>query len=72
MVLLCSILLSHLIAYSYTSCGVRVFANSSSAIFSLFMYAVNISRTHSFSQSSQSARDASSTKSAWKCIVQMQ
>ena len=56
-----------LIAYSYASYGVLVSANISSASFSLFMCAVNISRTPSSSLSPQSAREASSTRSAWNC-----
>ena len=55
------------IVYSYASFGVLVGANNSSAILSLFMCAVNKSRTHSSSQSPQSARDASSTKSELNC-----
>ena len=64
-VLLCSMPFSRFIAYSYASCGVLVSANNSSAVFALFMCAVNIPRTHSSSLSSLSARKASSTRSAW-------
>ena len=55
--------LSLLIAYSY--CGNLVSAKNSSAIFSFYMWAVNLSQTYSFSLSSKSARDSNTTRSSW-------
>ena len=68
LVLLCSIPFSRRVAYWYESCGLRVSAIRSSAIFSLFMCAVNMYLTRSSLLLPQSAREASSTRSAWCCL----
>ena len=52
---LCLVPFSRRIAYPTASCGVRVCANCSSAVFSVIMCAVNMSPTHSSSLSPQSA-----------------
>ena len=61
---LCLMPFSRRITYSYASCGLLVCASNSSAIFSFCMCAVNMSFTHSFYRSPQSAPDANSTRSA--------
>ena len=68
LVLLCSISFSRRVAYWYESCGLRVSAIRSSVIFSLFICAVNMYLTHSSLLLPQSAREASSTRSAWCCL----